>query len=164
LWEDVVAKSPRNWRAHFQLGVAYLQQRRCDLAAREYETAASLGKPSYSLYVDWANAEDCLNRPEEAIEKLRLAAAIERRSVVFSQMAMIYGKQGKDAEALAAIATALELNARDDMAYFYRGNLRVRSGDLAGAGVDYGRALEINPDNEQARRGLMRVQSRVPPQ
>ena len=77
---------------------------------------------------------------------------------------MIYGKQGKDAEALAAIATALELNPRDDMAYFYRGNLRVRSRDLAGAASDYSKAIEINPDNEQARRGLLRVQSRVPPQ
>ena len=164
LWEDAVAKSPRNWRAHFQLGVAYLEQRRCDVAAREYETAAGLGKPDDRLYMDWANAEDCLSRPEKALEKLRLAVGIERRSVAFSQMALIYGKQGKDAEALAAIATALELNPQEDMAYFYRGNLRVRSGDLAGAAADYRKAIEINPDNEQARRGLLRVQSRGTPQ
>jgi tetratricopeptide (TPR) repeat protein len=161
LWEDAVAKSPRNWRAHFQLGVAYLEQRRCDVAAREYEIAAGLGKPDYRLYVDWANSENCLNRPEEALEKLRLAVGIERRAVAFSEMALIYGKLGNDAEAFAAIATALELNPQDDLAYFYRGNLRVRSGDLAGAAADYGRAIEINPDNEQARRGLMRVQSRA---
>ena len=79
-------------------------------------------------------------------------------------MAMIYGKLGNDAEALAAIATALELNPQEDMAYFFRGNLRVRSGDLAGAAADYSKAIEINPDNEQARRGLLRVQSRVQPQ
>jgi tetratricopeptide (TPR) repeat protein len=164
LWEDAVAKSPRNWRAHFQLGVAYRQQNRCDAAAREYETAAGLGSPDYRLYVDWANAEDCLGHPEKALEKLRLAAGLERRSMAFSQMAMIYGKQGKDADALAAIATALELNPQDDLAYFYRGNLRVRSGDLAGAAADYGSAIKINPDNEQARRGLMRVQSRAQPQ
>jgi tetratricopeptide (TPR) repeat protein len=164
LWEDAIAGSPRNFRAHFQLGVAYYQQRRCDVAAREYETAAGLGQPDYRLYVDWANAEDCLNRPEKALEKLRLAVEIERRSVAFSQMAMIYGKQGKDAEALAAIATALELNPQEDMAYFYRGNLRVRLGDFARAAADYSKAIEINPDNVQARRGLLRVQSRVPSQ
>jgi tetratricopeptide (TPR) repeat protein len=144
--------------------VAYLEQRRCDVAAREYETAAGLGKPDDRLYIDWANAEDCLGRPEKALEKLRLAVGIERRSLTFSQMAMIYGKQGKDAEALDAIATALELNPQEDMAYFYRGNLRVRSGDLAGAAADYRKAIEINPDNEQARRGLLRVQSRGTPQ
>ena len=164
LWEDALAHSPRNWRAHFQLGVAYLEQRRCDVAAREYETAAGLGKPDDRLYIDWANAEDCLGRPEKALEKLRLAVGIERRSLTFSQMAMIYGKQGKDAEALEAIAAALELNPREDMAYFYRGNLRVRSGDLTGAAADYSKAIEINPDNEQARRGLLRVQSRGTPQ
>ena len=64
LWEDAVAHSPQNWRAHFQLGVAYLEQRRCDVAAREYETAAGLGKPDDRLYIDWATAEDCLGRPE----------------------------------------------------------------------------------------------------
>ena len=164
LWEDALAHSPRNWRAHFQLGVAYIEQRRCDVAAREYETAAGLGKPDDRLYIDWANAEDCLGRPEKALEKLRLAVGIERRSLTFSQMAMIYGKQGKDAEALEAIAAALELNPREDMAYFYRGNLRVRSGDLTGAAADYSKAIEINPDNEQARRGLLRVQSRGTPQ
>jgi tetratricopeptide (TPR) repeat protein len=164
LWEDAVAKSPWNWRAHFQLGVAYLQQRRCDVAAREYGIAAGLGKPDDRLYMDWANAEDCLGHPEAALEKLQLAIKIERHSLAFSQMAMIYGKQGKDAEALAAIATALELNPQEDMAYFYRGNLRVRAGDLAGAAADYSKAIEINPDNEQARRGLLRVQSRVPSQ
>jgi tetratricopeptide (TPR) repeat protein len=115
------------------------------------------------LYVDWANAEDCLGRPEKALEKLRLAVAIERRSIAFSQMALIYGKQGKDAEALAAIATALELNPREDMAYFCRGNLRARSGDVRGAVADYSTAIAINPDNEQARRGLARVQMHVPP-
>ena len=164
LWEDAVAKAPRNWRAHFQLGVAYLQQDRCDVAAREYGTAAGLGRPDDRLYRDWATAEDCLGHPEKALEKLRLAVGIERRSGAFSQMALIYGKQGKDAEALGAIATALELNPLDDLAYFYRGNLRVRSGDLAGAAADYSKAIEINPDNEQARRGLMRVQSRAPSQ
>ena len=164
LWEDAVAKSPRNWRAHFQLGVAYLEQRRCDAAAREFETAAGLGKPDYRLYVDWASAESCRNRPEQALEKLRLAVGIERRAVVFSEMALIYGKLGNDAEAYAAIATALELNPREDMAYFCRGNLRFRSGDLAGAAADYHIAIEINPDNQQAQKGLARVQSRVQPQ
>jgi cytochrome c-type biogenesis protein CcmH/NrfG len=50
------------------------------------------------------------------------------------------------------------------MAYFCRGNLRFRSDDLAGAAADYRKALEINPDNQQAQGGLARVQSRVQPQ
>jgi tetratricopeptide (TPR) repeat protein len=163
LWEDAVAKSPRNWRAHFQLGVAYLEQRRCDVASREFETAAGLGKPDYSLYFDWAKVERCLNRQEKALEKLRLAVGIERRSGAFSEMALIYGKLGNDAEALAAIATALELNPREDMAYFCRGNLRKRTGDLAGAAADYSKAIEINPDNGEAQRGLDNVRSLMQP-
>jgi len=160
LWGDAVAKSPNNWRAHFQLGIAYYQKSQCDLAAREYETAFRLGKPDYTLHLDWALAEDCLGRPEQALDQLRKAAAIKRSAYVYSQMGLIYGKQGKNAEALSAAETALQIDPRDDLAYFCRANLRVLAGDLAGAQSDYSRAIQINPENEQAQRGLARVLAR----
>ena len=146
LWEDAVAKSPDNWRAHFQLGIAYYQKSRCDVAAREYETAFRLGKPDYRLHVDWALAQECLGRPELALDQLRKAGAIKRSAYVYSQMGLIYGKQGKTAEALSAAETALQIDPRDDMAYFCRGNLRVLAGDIAGAQADYRKAVEIKPD------------------
>jgi tetratricopeptide (TPR) repeat protein len=161
LWEDTVAKSPHNARAHFQLGVAYYYRGRYDAAVREYEASAKAGKPDYRLLLDWALAEDRLNRPERALDKLRQAAALERNSYLYSLMGMIYGKQGKTTEALAAIETALKIDPRDDAAYFYRGNLRSVAGDFAGAAADYRRAIDINPRHEQAQRGLARVMQRL---
>ena len=163
LWEDSIARSPHNARAHFHLGVAYFQQGRCDAASNEFDAAARLGKPDYRLFIDWALAEDCLNRPDQALEKLRRAAELRPSAYAYSLMGMIYGKQKKYAEALAVLETAGRLNPRDDMSHFYRGNVYAATGDLARASQEYRRAIEFNPDNEAARRGLARAESRVQP-
>jgi protein O-mannosyl-transferase len=160
LWEDVVSKSPHNSRAHFQLGVAYSQQGRCEDAVRRFEIADRLGKPDYRLFVDWALAEDCAGRPDRAIEKLRRGAALRPSAYPHSLMGMIYGKQGKYAEALAALETAEKLDPTEDMTHFYRGNVYVATGEAAKAVQEYRRAIELNPDNEAARRGLARAESR----
>jgi tetratricopeptide (TPR) repeat protein len=160
LWEDTATKAPWNGRAHFQLGVAYYQRGRCSVAAQQYEMASRLGRPDERLLVDWALAEDCLNRPEQALDKLRQAAAIRPAADVYATTGMIFGKQKKYAEALAALNKALEIDPRFDMAYFYRGNVYRGLEDFAKAAEDYQRAVAINPANDAARRGLARVQPR----
>ncbi|MCC7176220.1 MAG: tetratricopeptide repeat protein [Bryobacterales bacterium] len=160
LWEDVAAKSPRNSRAHFQLGVAYYQAGRCPDAARHYELAWKLGKPDYRLLLDWALAEDCLNRPRQALEKLHQAAAMRRTGHVYALIGMIHGRQKQYAEALEALATAEKIDPKEDMLYFYRGNVYAATGESAGALEQYRRALALNPGNDMARRAIARLQSR----
>jgi len=162
LWEDSLSKSPQNFRAHFQLGVAYYQQGRCDAALDQFEAAAKLGgKPDYRLLVDWALAEDCVNRPGQALEKLRQAAEVRCTAYVYSLMGMVYGRRKQYAESLAALDTAEKINPGEAMTYFYRGNVYAETGDLANAIRQYRRALDINPDNEAAQRGLARAEARV---
>ncbi len=163
LWEDVIAKSPRNSRAHFQLGVAYYQRQRCGAAAQQYALAAGLGKPDYRLLVDWALAEDCLNQPDQALEKLRQAAAVKAAADVYGAMGMVYGKLGRTAEALTALEQAMKLDPRFDAPYLYRGNVYFASGDLVRAAADYRHAIELNPDNDLAQRGLARVEAAMRP-
>ena len=163
LWEDTVAKSPHNSRAHFQLGVAYFQLGRCSDALRQYESASKLGQPDYRLFVDWALAEDCMNRPEQALAKLQQAAGMDRTAYVYSLIGMVYGKQKKYAEALEALATAEEIDPSEDMLYLYRGNVYAATGDLAKAIEGYRRAVVLNPDNEMARRALGRLEARRKP-
>jgi len=163
LWEDTVAKSPHNQRAHFQLGVAYFGLGRCSDALREYESASKLGQPDYRLFVDWALAEDCMNRPEQAVAKLQQAAGLDPTAYVYSQIGMVYGKQKKYAEALEALATAEEIDPSEDTLYFYRGNVYAATGDLAKAIEGYRRAVLLNPDNQSARRALGRLEARRKP-
>jgi tetratricopeptide (TPR) repeat protein len=163
LWEDSVARSPQNARARFQLGVSYFQQGRCGPAAQQYEAAAAFGKPDYRLLMDWALADDCLNRPGPAIEKLRQAAAIQETPDIYATLGLVHGKLGNTAEALTALEKALQLDPQFDAAYFYRGNVYSAAGDAEKAAADYRRAVEINPGNELARRGLARVTAAMRP-
>jgi cytochrome c-type biogenesis protein CcmH/NrfG len=45
------------------------------------------------------------------------------------------------------------------MTHFYRGNIYAATGDAEKAAQEYRRAIELNPDNEAARRGLARVEA-----
>ena len=159
LWEDTVAKAPHNSRAHFQLAVAYYQQQRCAEAMPHFEAAERLGGKDDTLYIDWALAADCLDQPERALELLKKAAGIRRRALAYTQMAMVHGKRKQYAEALAALEEAEKINPREDTIYFYRGNVLVALGRPEEAVLQYRRALELNRDNEAARRALARLEA-----
>jgi protein O-mannosyl-transferase len=80
LWKDTAEKSPNKSRPRFQLAYAYhWNENRCPEASAEYEKAAQLEKPDYSLYVDWALALECANRPNEAMESCRKPSSWKER-------------------------------------------------------------------------------------
>ena len=73
LWGDAIQKSPKNWRAHFQLAYAYYDGQRCSEAVDQYAKAAALDQSDVRLFVDWALAYDCAGRPADASLSSRLA-------------------------------------------------------------------------------------------
>jgi tetratricopeptide (TPR) repeat protein len=161
LWEDTVEKSPRNPRAHFQLAHAYFLEHACDKAEAHYAIAAQIEKPRPSLLVDWALALDCLHQPEEALVRLRQAAAMRPGAHIYSQIGMVYGKQGKNAEALEALDTAIKLDPRYEMTYIYRGGVYLALKDPAAAAADFRRVLAIDPANQSARDALRMAEGQL---
>lgn len=158
-WENVLAGSPDNSRAHFQIGLAYYQEGRCEAAVSHYARSEKLGRIEHRLFVDWALAEDCLGHPEQALAHLERAAGMRPTAHVYALIGMIHAKQGHNEQALAALNQAERLDPAHDMTYAYRGNILLLDGDAAGAAVQYRRALELNPNNEAARNGLARATS-----
>ncbi|HLK46637.1 MAG TPA: hypothetical protein VKT49_00805 [Bryobacteraceae bacterium] len=172
LWEDTASKSPNKARAHFQLASAYcgpacggpVQQQdppRCDLAIQEYTRASQLAPPTYELLVDWGLAYDCLNQPDNALAKLRQAAALERTAHIYTQIAKIYGEQRRWPEALDALATAEKIDPKYAVTYAYLGAVHLGSNQPAAAVQDYQRALALNSDFPEARDGLAQAQARL---
>jgi len=168
LWQDTAGKSPAKSRAHFQLASAYYDKGRCDLALSEYQKTAglmragnSLDPATYNLLVDWGLAYDCLKQPEEALAKFRQAAAMEPTAHVYSQIGMVYAKQQRWAEALDALDTAEKIDPTWAVTYDYRGGVRLLTNQVQAAVEDYKRALALNPDLEEARRGLAQAQARL---
>ena len=153
-WQDGIAGSPRKARPHLELAIAYYQAGRCDKALERYAIASQLAPRNALLLINWGLAYDCLKQPDEALAKLKQAAALQPSAHAYSQMGLIYGKQGKSAEAMQALATAERLDPNFEMTYVYRGFVRQSTGDVAAAAGDYRKALAVNPNNQPARQAL----------
>jgi tetratricopeptide (TPR) repeat protein len=152
LWEDTVHKSPGKARVHFQLAHTYYANGRYQDAVKQYAEAARLQQLDYSLLVDWGLAYDDAGQPDQALDKLRQAAAMEPSAHVYTQIARVYAKRSQWAEALTALAQAEKLNPNYDTTYYYRGGIRAKTGDFASAVADYQRALAFDPSLEPAVR------------
>ena len=162
LWKDAAEKSPHKSRPAFQLAYAYYAEGRCADAAGEYEKASRLEKPDYSLYVDWALAYDCAQKPDAALEKLRQAIALEKTAHAYATMAKVYAQQNQRQEALDALAEAEKLDPRFEVTYVYRGNVYLMANDYAKAAVEFRRALALNPADMAARNGLDMAERQSP--
>ncbi|MCS7025815.1 MAG: tetratricopeptide repeat protein [Bryobacteraceae bacterium] len=160
LWEDTVSKSPHNARAHFHLAMVHYTQERCAESLKHFANAEKAGYREHSLYVDWGLAHLCLNQFEEALAKLRQAAALENTGHVRSQIGMVLARQQKYAEALAELNEAAKLDSNYDMTFAYRGRIFLIQGELEKAEADFRRALALKPDNETARQGLAEIAGR----
>jgi len=154
LWEDTVAKSPHSSRDQFQLAEAYRERGDCAKALDHYARSAQIessGKRSYwldTLFIDWGLAYDCLNQPEEAVAKFREAVNVKPTAHAYSQIGMIYGKQGRNQEALAVLETAKKLDPNFYATYRYLGGVHLSLGDAAAAVDDLRRAAALNPNDE----------------
>jgi len=76
---------------------------------------------------------------------------------VQSLIGMVYARQSKWTEALAALAQAERIDPAFDGTYLYRGNIFEAGGDKAAAAEQYRRAVTLNPSNQTARDALARV-------
>jgi tetratricopeptide (TPR) repeat protein len=157
LWTDSTEKNPRNGRAFFHLAYAHWRGGQCARASENYAKVPALQKPDERLYIDWALALDCENKPDEAIAKLRQAIAIRPSALAWATIGMVLGKRGRSDEALAALEEAHRLDPNFDMVYVYRGNVMLAKGDLNSAISLYRHALNLNPRNETAREALFRA-------
>lgn len=160
LWRDAVAKSPEKSRPHFQLARIFYEAGQFGAASAEYEKVASTGGADHTLYLNWGLALDEWGKPEAALEKLNQAAALQPSAHVYSQIARVYGRQGKNEPALAALEKAEKADPNFEMTYVYRANIYMSEGDALRAVEQYNRALAINPRNLPAQEGLRLAQNR----
>jgi tetratricopeptide (TPR) repeat protein len=161
IWEDAVRNSPGKQRVHFQLAHTYYTNGRCLDAITQFQEAARVRAPDYGLLADWGLAYDCADQPDAAVAKLRQAAALDPKAHVYSQIAMVYAKRSHWPEALDALARAEKLDPTYSVTYYYRGGIRAKTGDFAGAVADYQHALALDPALQPARDGLAYAQQHL---
>lgn len=159
LWEDTARKAPNKRRVRFQLGAAYFfaNPPQYDRAIAEFEKTAQLEPPDYNLLIDWGLALDGLDRMDDALAKLRTASMMEPGPHVFTQIAMVYAKRQRWAEALDALATAEKVNPNYPHIYVYRGKIFLAQNQLEPAIREFEHALRLQPDNQDAIQELMKT-------
>jgi Tfp pilus assembly protein PilF len=157
LWKDSVANSPNKYRPRFQLAFAYYLAGDYGNAMDQFQKVADLGKPTFELLLDWGLAYDGAGKLDQALDKLKQAAALEANAHVYSQIGMVYGKLGKYPEALESLDRAAKLNPAFPMTYFTRGNVYAQQGNKAQAAEEYRHALSLDSQLQAARDALARV-------
>jgi protein O-mannosyl-transferase len=154
LWGDSAEKNPSNSRAHMGLGDAYMLHGRCADAIREFKIVEQQDGPGTEMATNLASAYQCNRQPELALNELRTVAAKIPSAAVYDRIGYIEATQGRVSPALDAFENALRLDANDATAYSYRGMAKIALKDSTGAQADLRRALELEPANETALKGL----------
>jgi protein O-mannosyl-transferase len=157
LWKDSVAGSPSKYRPRFQLAFAYFLAGDSGNSIEQFQKTSELGQPTFDLLLDWGLAYDASGKLDQALEKLKAAAAMEQNAHVYQTIGYVYGKMGKYPEALDALAASQKLDAGFAMTYYTRGNVFEEQGDKAQAAEEYKHALALDPRLGLAREALLRV-------
>ena len=158
LWRDSVEKGPTKARPRFQLAFALYSAGKCSEATGHYAKASQLEKPDYRLYIDWALAEDCASRFDEALEKLRLAEAIENNAHVHTTIAMVLAKQSKFEMAHLELDIAEQRDSRFPVTPVYRGNIYLQTKEFDKAIEAFNIAIQRDSKNQSARQSLAMAQ------
>jgi tetratricopeptide (TPR) repeat protein len=159
LWQDTVAKSPRNFRAHLQLAQAYVQVEQTSAAVAEYQKASELGPPTYGLLVDWGLALNSAGKADQALTKLRQAAALNSTAHVYSNIGMVYAMRSDWDPALQALEIAEKLDPNYGPTFVNRGHIRLKQNDCKAAIPEYTRALQIDAHDNEAKKYLSIAQT-----
>jgi tetratricopeptide (TPR) repeat protein len=154
LWLDSADKNPANSRAHMGLGTAYLRHGFCAGAIREYLIVDRQVGASLEIATNLSAAYQCNHQPEYALAELRKILASNPSAEIYDRIGFIEATLGRPFPALESFENALKINPNDAIAYAYRGTAKLALKDAAGAQADLRRALELDPANALASKGL----------
>lgn len=154
LWSDSVSANPANYRAHFGLGSALLIRHDCVAAAREFAAARSLEGSNEEILWNLGVADQCGQKPAEALVAFRSFAAAHPTAAAYNQIGLVEAALSHTDAALDAFEQALRLDPNNSMAYAYRGVERVALHDPENGQADLRRALVLDPGNEVAAKGM----------
>ncbi len=155
MWEDVLATSPRNARAHNHLGDALRKQGHSKRAADHFQLAIKFSpdyaKPYNNLGVMLVGQKD-FTRARAYFKKA--IALHEDFAVAHYNLGVVLNRQGQLIEAALAFEQAIRAQPNYMEAHFKLGGLLNRQGKLDEAVAQYERVLKIDPHYAQAYNDL----------
>jgi len=157
--ERIVHEKPDLAIAHYHLGYAYGFKGRHDREIEEYERAIQLGLKKFDLFYNLGMAyAEHLRDYDKALEAFKQAERMDTKNdEIHYALGLAYWFKESESEAVAELMKAVNLNPRHIEAQSLLGEIyfRRRQYDFAKAAWD--RVLEIDPDNEMARKRLEEI-------
>jgi len=155
LWRDTLARNPRSWMAHTNLGRLLAQ--RGEYAEAETHYLAALG--SYpgegSIHYNYANLLARTDRPEAAIEQYREALQIApEKAQAHNNLGSVLNKLHRTDEAIAEYERAIFYDPAYADAYYNLGNALSAEHKMYGAVAAFQRAARLKPDSDVFRKRL----------
>ncbi len=159
LWQDAANKSPRKWRPHFQLASALIRIQQLRATPRELlRRHRKLEQPAFDLLVDWGLALDCAGDWQEALVKLRQAAALCSPARMSSRRSAWCTRNTTNSRRRWRLWIRRRRSIPNfEMTYVYRGKIFRRPETSRPRQSNIKRALALNPYNSDAREALTQV-------
>lgn len=155
LWSDVVAKSPENFRAHYNLGNALRADGRQKEAIKSYSKALIL-RPGYIrasdnlgvVLTEAGQVDDAINNFSEAL-KTR-----PNDPLLHCNLGLALMRKGDFQEAVGHFSEALRIKPAYTKAHSNLGITLAQQGNLKDAILHFKEALKIEPDNVKIHSNL----------
>jgi tetratricopeptide (TPR) repeat protein len=147
LWEDVIKKSPRKARPHFNLGVAYFVQGSFDDAIREYQTAINL-KPDYArAHSNMGSVYHQQKRLDDAIRAYQTAINLKPYYAdTHYNLGLAYHQQGRLDDAVNAFQATIKIKPDYVGAHYNLGLAYHQQGRLDDAIKAFQTVKRLNPN------------------
>ncbi len=155
LWNDTLAKNPKAWMAHNNLGGALADQGRFSEAIVEYQASLRINPDNVEAYNNLGTALVRQGRVNEAIGQWDQALRVDPDDgEVHSNLGIALARVGRIKEAIGHWERALQINPNMIEAHNDLGAALMQTGKFEDAIVHYEKALQVKPDFAEAHYNL----------
>ncbi len=155
MWEDTIAKRPKNPRAHVNLGHLLFQDGRLADAVVQLRQALKLDPADPDVHYNLGAVLSRQGHTSEAVahylESIRLNPSYVQAHYNLGNILL---EQGRFTEAVAQYEEVLREDPTFVRAYDNLGNALVRQGDVAAAIARYREAIRLQPEMAEAHYGV----------
>jgi len=155
LAKTIIAKNPRDAKAHYLLGKAYLADGRAELALMEFKTISKVPFDSKAQEKEFrtltAQLYERFQQHDEALAEYALLIKLDPQNGEYHYaIGQLFEQMNKAEQAIAHYRQAIGLNPRHASAHAALGLLLFRSKMLSEAKQEITTALSLEPDNTTA--------------
>lgn len=161
-WEDTFTKQAPSQRAkkHMRRGHSRYKKRDYDKALSEYNQAIRIDPESFNAYFWRGRTFIKTGRYNEATDDFMKATELNPRyAEAYNNLGWIFGRRKKYDESIYYLDWSIKLAPENGWAYFYRGRMYSKKGDMQSALRDIKKACHLK--NEQACRAYSQLKRKT---